>query len=141
MAYPELKLSNQICFLVYRLEHEIMARYRPLLQEIGLTYPQYLVMLVLWELEGRSVGDICGVLGLDTGTVSPLLKRLESAGWLLRSRDGNDERSVTIHLTDAGHALEERARAIPENLAACLDLDARQYANLHGTLSAMLSRL
>ena len=141
MGYPELKLSNQICFLVYRLEHEIIARYKPLLQEIGLTYPQYLVMLLLWEQDGRPVGELCAALGLDTGTVSPLLKRLEAAGCLRRAREGGDDRNVTIRLTDAGRALEERARSIPGNLASCLDLDTRQYAEFHGTLAGMLAKL
>lgn len=141
MSYPELLLSNQLCFLVYRLERGILARYRPLLDAIGLTYPQYLAMLVLWEQDGRSVGDFCNALSLDTGTVSPLLQRLEQAGLLERKRDGKDERTVTIRLTGAGRNLEEQARRIPGTLATCLELDAADYVALQGTLAGLIARL
>jgi len=141
MSHPELLLTNQLCFLVYRLEKGILARYRPLLDAIGLTYPQYLAMLVLWEQDGRSVGDFCNALSLDTGTVSPLLQRLEVAGLVERRREGKDERSVTIRLTDSGKALEEQARTIPGTLASCLELDATEYVTLQGTLRSLIDRL
>ena len=86
MSYPELLLSNQLCFLVHRLNRGITSRYRPLLAKLGLTYPQYLVLLALWERDGQGVGELCTALDLDTGTMSPLLKRLAAAGLLERRR-------------------------------------------------------
>ena len=119
----------------------MMSRYRPLLERIGLTYPQYLAMLALWEQDGRTVSEICLAMGLDTGTVSPLLKRLATAGLLERNRESSDERSVVIRLTEKGRSLENAARAIPGALADCLDLQPDQYAELHDTLSGLLARL
>mgnify|MGYP006395178641 FL=1 len=98
MAYEELLLSNQLCFLVYRLDREINARYRPLLAELGLTYPQYLVMLVLWEEDNLSISAVCERLKLDTGTISPLIKRLEGLKLVKRKRSKEDERSVRVML-------------------------------------------
>lgn len=141
MSSPELLLSNQLCFLVHRLDREISTRYRPLLSGLGLTYPQYLAMLALWEHGELSVGDLCGLLYLDTGTVSPLLKRLEAAGLVLRQRRPDDERSVTITLSQAGKNLEERARSVPGAMATCLLADAGEYHALKATLSGLISRL
>lgn len=138
---PELYLSNQLCFLVYRLEREITARYRPLLEKIGLTYPQYLVMLVLWEEEKSTVGNICTALGLDTGTVSPLLKRLEARGLLQRTRDKADERTVLVSLTPAGRELKEEARAVPLALASCLGVDVAAYRDSQAFLQGMLAAM
>jgi len=141
VSRPELLLSNQLCFLVYRLEREISARYRPLLQRLGLTYPQYLAMLVLWEQDGRTVTELCRLLGLDTGTVSPLLRRLEQAGLLKRCRNRGDERSVVVELSLAGKKLEEQAASIPAALASCLGIGTREYAGLHRTFSDVLAKL
>ncbi|HYO20424.1 MAG TPA: MarR family transcriptional regulator, partial [Dermatophilaceae bacterium] len=109
MTLPQLQLDNQLCFLFHRISRELTAAYRPLLADLGVTYPQYLVMLVLWEDDGLGVGEIGERLSLDSGTVSPLLKRLESAGLVDRVREDADERRVSIHLTAAGRALEQRA--------------------------------
>lgn len=141
MSSTGLLLSNQLCFLVHRLDREIAARYRPLLGELGLTYPQYLAMLALWERDGLTVGELCALLYLDTGTVSPLVKRLEAAGLVERRRGSDDERTVYVRLSDSGRALEERARGVPGAMASCLLADAGEYASLKETLTGLLSRL
>jgi MarR family transcriptional regulator, organic hydroperoxide resistance regulator len=141
MSRPELRLSNQICFLVYRLNREINARYRPLLRDLGLTYPQYLIMLILWEQDGRTVGQLCSSLGLDTGTVSPLLKRMERGGLVTRTRDAGDERTVTVDLTPAGTMLEKRAQPVPKAIATCLGLSREGYGVLHSRLRTILGAL
>jgi DNA-binding MarR family transcriptional regulator len=137
----ELLLDNQLCFLVRRLDLAIAAKYRPLLARLGLTYGQYLAMLALWERGELGVGELCALLRLDTGTVSPLLKRLEAAGLVTRERRAEDERSVAVRLTEAGAALEAEARKVPAALAGCLVADAADYLEMRGTLERMLSRL
>src|ERR1700756_5745970 len=108
-----LRLDNQICFAVYSAAHAFNRVYKPLLDRLGLTYPQYLVMLVLWERDGVPLKDIGARLFLDSGTLTPLLKRLEAAGLLKRSRSSEDERQVLIALTAQGQALKEKARSVP----------------------------
>jgi DNA-binding MarR family transcriptional regulator len=143
VSSPELLLENQVCFLFHRIDRAILARYRPLLAGLGLTYPQYLCMLALWERDGRTVGELCAALALDTGTVSPLLKRLELAGLLDRRRQagGEDERVVTVHLSPAGRELEERARGLPGSLASCLFVSLEDYRELKSRLQVLLGRL
>jgi len=141
MNAEELLLSNQLCFLVHRLDREIAARYRPLLGELGLTYPQYLAMLALWERDGLTVGELCALLYLDTGTVSPLVKRLEAAGLVERRRGSDDERTAYVRLSDSGRALAERARRVPGAMASCLLAGAGEYASLKETPTGLLSRL
>ena len=109
MSLPQLRLDNQLCFLFHRISRELNAAYRPLLADLGLTYPQYLVMLVLWESDGLGVGEIGDRLALDSGTLSPLIRRMEKGGLVTRERAADDERRVTVHLTEAGRALEQRA--------------------------------
>ena len=122
---PELLLDNQICFAVYSAAHAFAQAYKPHLDPMGLTYPQYLVMLLLWEQDGRSVNELGQPLHLDSGTLTPLLKRMEKAGFVTRQRDTKDERIMRIHLTDHGRSLRERARAIPPAMlcASGLELD------------------
>jgi len=141
VSNPELLLSNQLCFLVHRLDREISTSYRPLLAALGLTYPQYLAMLALWEHGRLTVGELCGLLYLDTGTVSPLLKRLEAAGLVVRQRRPEDERSVTITLSAAGKELETEAKSVPGAMAGCLLADAGEYHALKATLSGLIARL
>lgn len=136
----ELLLSNQICFLVYRLDREIQASYRPLLDSLGLTYPQYLVMLVLWEHESVDVGTLCSLLGLDTGTISPLLKRMQNAGLIKKVRSTKDERVVLVTLTEKGKNLEDKASAVPKHMYSCLFNGVEEYFNLKNTLSAYVNK-
>jgi DNA-binding MarR family transcriptional regulator len=122
---PELLLENQICFAVYSAAHAFAQAYKPHLDPMGLTYPQYLVMLLLWEQDGRSVNELGQPLHLDSGTLTPLLKRMEKAGFVTRQRDTKDERIMRIHLTEQGRSLQARARAIPPAMlcASGLELD------------------
>ncbi|MEJ2863052.1 MarR family winged helix-turn-helix transcriptional regulator [Actinomycetospora flava] len=124
-AQDDLLLSEQACFALYSASRAVTDVYRPLLAELGLTYPQYLVLLILWESEPRTVRDVGAALALDYGTVSPLLKRLEGAGFVERRRDPRDERTVTVHLTDTGRALRERVAHVPTTIGCALGLDDR----------------
>jgi MarR family transcriptional regulator, organic hydroperoxide resistance regulator len=142
MGHPELLLSNQVCFLFHRIDRAIVARYQPLLAGLGLTYPQYLAMLALWEKGSMSVGELCSDLALDTGTVSPLLKRLQVAGLVERRRgERGDERVVRVSLTQAGKAMEEKARSIPGALASCVFESPDEYHALKPLLDALVRRL
>lgn len=136
-----LLLDNQLCFLVYRLHRGITDVYRPILTELGLTYPQYLAMLVLWESEPLSVGQVGARLHLDSGTLSPLLKRLESAGLIVRTRAASDERSVEVSLTSQGRALREQASKVPAALGGCLNATAEEYRRTRELLSDLLARV
>lgn len=120
MNYDQLKLENQLCFPVYAASRLIIRQYQPFLDKIGITYPQYLVMLVLWEQDGISVNDITQKLILNTNTVTPLLKRMEGMGLISRERSGEDERKVLIRLTERGQSLKEDAALIPVELSSGL---------------------
>ncbi|MFZ2259652.1 MAG: MarR family transcriptional regulator [Luteococcus japonicus] len=118
MSHPQLELERQLCFSLYRASRAVTRAYRPLLDELGLTYPQYLVMLVLWQRdEPAGVGEIGEQLGLDSGTLTPLLRRLEQGGLVIRAR-GKDERRREVSLTEAGRELRERAATVPARMAA-----------------------
>ncbi|MFH5880348.1 MarR family winged helix-turn-helix transcriptional regulator [Arthrobacter sp. NA-172] len=135
------RLNHQVCFALYSASKAATAVYRPVLEELGLTYPQYLVMLVLWEDEPRSVRELGAELGLDSGTLSPLLKRLEALGLVERRRSAEDERRVEIHLTDSGQALSARAGAVPQRLADAAGLSAAELSQLHDTLDRLTAAL
>jgi DNA-binding MarR family transcriptional regulator len=141
MSAPELLLSNQLCFLVHRLDLAIGAKYRPVLAEIGLTYGQYLAMLALWERRELGISELCAMLDLDTGTVSPLVKRLEAAGLVERERREDDERAVSVKLTAAGAALGKKARSVPKTLSSCLLTDEADYGEMRAMLEKMLERV
>ena len=129
-ARDDLLLSEQACFALYSASRAVTDVYRPLLAELGLTYPQYLVLLTLWEAEPRTVRDVGAALALDYGTVSPLLKRLEGTGFVERHREARDERTVTVHLTDAGRALRDRVAHVPATIGCALGLDDRARREL-----------
>ena len=120
MATEQLKLDNQLCFPFYAVSRLITRTYQPYLDELGITYPQYLVLLVLWENDGMTVNEISKRLILNTNTTTPLLKRLEALGIVKRRRSGDDERKVVITLTDKGRRMEPVAAAIPQKLSAGL---------------------
>ena len=126
----ELKLSKQLCFPIYALAKDLAAAYRPLLEEIGLTYPQYLVLLVLWEQGEQRVSPLGEQLELDSGTLTPLLKRLAQKGLVLRERCTQDERNVWIKLTAEGQALREKAIGIPAKLVSKLSLTTAELLSL-----------
>ncbi len=124
-SHPQLKLENQLCFAIYASSREMTKMYQPLLEQLGLTYSQYLVMLVLWEHHECTVKELGNALYLDSGTLTPLLKRLEAAGLIIRKRSTEDERKVHITLTDAGWKLQEQAVSIPDDIRTktCMNLD------------------
>jgi DNA-binding MarR family transcriptional regulator len=136
-----LKLENQLCFPLYAASRLFTKAYQPLLQELELTYPQYLVLLLLWEHQELSVKELGERLLLDTGTLTPLLKRLEQRQLLSRRRDPRDERSVRIALMPAGEALRQKATCIPEALLAQLQLSPEEFDRLRTTLNHLLTQL
>lgn len=136
-----LRLEAQLCFPLYAAANATIRAYRPILAPLGLTYPQYLVMLVLWERDGRSVSEIGASLHLDSGTLTPLLKRLEAAGIVRRRRLPEDERVVLVDLTEAGQALREKAQAVPRAMAGRLCLDDDQLNRLRDDLRRLVANL
>jgi DNA-binding MarR family transcriptional regulator len=133
-----LVLEHQVCFALSVAARNVVAVYRPFLEPMGLTHPQYLVMLALWQHGPLSVKRLSGLLQLDPGTLSPLVKRLESGGLVRRDRDPRDERSLAIELTDAGRALRERAEQIPAGIIERLGLDLAELGALHGALTRVI---
>ena len=123
MTDDGLELEKQVCFALYSATRAVTQLYRPVLDALGLTYPQYLVMLVLWERGASTVKQLGQALELDSGTLSPLLKRLESQGYVRRARSTVDERSVVIHLTEAGSALRTRASSVPRRIAGATGME------------------
>jgi DNA-binding MarR family transcriptional regulator len=140
-ADAALQLGNQICFAIYSTAHAFNRVYKPLLDRLGLTYPQYLAMLVLWEGDGVTVKEMGVRLHLDSGTLTPLLKRLESAHLLKRARSTEDERQVVISLTPQGQALKERARAVPQGIVAASACSVGELAAMRNELVALRDRL
>jgi len=136
-----LRLDQQICFPLYAASNLMTRLYRPLLTELGLTYPQYLVMLVLWETSPIRMGELCQRLYLDSGTLTPLLKRLASAGYLSRERDPGDERRVVLTLTPAGLALKQRALSVPIALASQFDGEPEQVTAFRIALQSVTQDL
>ncbi|MFI6516723.1 MarR family winged helix-turn-helix transcriptional regulator [Spirillospora sp. NPDC050679] len=136
-----LRLDGQVCFAVHGAARAFDAVYRPLLRELGLTYPQYLVMLALWEHGTLTVKELGLALRLDSGTLSPLLKRLEGAGYVRRERGRRDERSVTVSPTAAGQELRGRALAVPREILAATGLDGAQLAEMRASLARLTAAL
>jgi DNA-binding MarR family transcriptional regulator len=134
-----LALDRQVCFALAVASRSVIALYRPLLEPMGLTHPQYLVMLALWEESPLSVKQLSGLLQLDPGTLSPLLKRLESAGYLTRQRDPRDERSLAVRLTASGQALREEALKIPPAVIARLGMSLPELESLHKNLTRVIA--
>ena len=133
-----MKLINQLCFPLYAAARHVTGLYTPVLKPLGLTYTQYIVFLVLWEKDGLTVGKIGEKLLLDNGTLSPLLKKMEQAGYVRRERSREDERVVVITLTEAGRALREKAKDVPAKVAGCIDLPPEKAQALYGLLYELL---
>lgn len=136
--FESLKLKNQLCFPLYAASREITRKYTPLLKELCLTYTQYIVMLVMWEKEALTVGELGHQLYLDTGTLSPLLKSMEEKGLLTRTRQKGDERIVQVELTAAGAELREKALAVPEAMGKCMNLTPEEAKCLYSILYKIL---
>jgi DNA-binding MarR family transcriptional regulator len=136
-----MSLDRHLCFALYSASRAMTAAYRPVLTEMNLTYPQYLVLLVLWEEERVTVGQLGERLQLDSGTLSPLLKRLEANGFVRRERSRDDERLVDVTLTDAGRQLERRAQCIPEQLFSSTGMTERDAADLRDAVRQLTDAL
>lgn len=136
-----LRLRHQVCFALYSASRAVTSRYRPILDRLGLTYPQYVALLVLWERGDTTVKDLGAALMLDSGTLSPLLKRLEAAGLVERRRNAADERSVVVGLTAGGVALKRRAVGVPEEIASMTGLAPADLAALRDALAALTATL
>ncbi|TCC31643.1 MarR family winged helix-turn-helix transcriptional regulator [Kribbella speibonae] len=134
-----LALEHQVCFGLAVAARTVVALYRPVLEPMGLTHPQYLVMLALWEFEPVSVKDLSGMLQLEPATLSPLLKRLEAAGLLRRDRSRADERSLAVALTDKGRALRDQALEVPPAIVERLGMDVDELMDLHARLTKVIA--
>ena len=139
MADEALKLDNQLCFPLYAASRRIISAYTPFLKPLGQTYPQYIVFLVLWEKDGVTVGEIGERLHLDNGTLTPLLKKMEKAGYVSRERSSKDERVVLITLTKEGKAMKKKAREIPFQVGSCLCIDPKEAKQLKEMLDKLLT--
>ena len=134
-----MKLENQLCFPLYAAARTVTGMYTPYLKALDLTYTQYIVLLVLWEKDGITVGEICRKLMLDSGTLSPLLKKMQTLGYLEKQHSKDDERAVLIYLTEEGRALQEKAKNIPMQVGQCVKLAPETAEQLYTLLSELLS--
>jgi DNA-binding MarR family transcriptional regulator len=138
MAFNPLALDNQLCFPLYAASKEVTRRYKPFLDPLGLTYTQYVTMMALWEKDSVSVKELGKRLYLDSATLTPLLKRLESHGYIMRQRSKEDERSVIISLTQEGRDLREKALEVPKGIGSCIRMDPQDALQLKALLAKML---
>ena len=139
--YDALKLENQLCFPLYACSKEIVKAYKPYLDELDLTYTQYITMMVMWEHKELRVKEVGEYLFLDSSTLTPLLKRLEEKGYVTRRRSSEDERDLIVTITDSGEALKEKAVSVPERLGACISLDPQKAQNLYTLLYEVIGKL
>ena len=139
--YDALKLKNQLCFPLYACSKEIIKAYKPYLDELDLTYTQYITMMVMWEHKELKVKDVGKYLFLDSSTLTPLLKRLEEKGYVTRRRSADDERDLIVTITDRGEELKEKALLVPERLGACVDLDPQKARDLYALLYEVIGKL
>ena len=133
-----MKLENQLCFPLYAAARSVTGLYTPLLKQLGLTYTQYILFLVLWEKDGLTVGEICKRLMLDSGTLSPLLKKLRDQGYIIKQQSMTDERSFIITLTEKGKELKEQAKDIPAQVGSCINLPPKKAKQLYDLLYELL---
>ncbi len=138
MEYDVLKLENQLCFPLYASAKEVIRMYKPFLDEIGLTYTQYIAMMVLWEKKKITVKEIGDCLYLDSGTITPLLKKMEAVELVARTRDAADERSVIVSLTERGICLRDKAVDIPKKIGSCIPLTMDEAQTLYALLHKIL---
>jgi DNA-binding MarR family transcriptional regulator len=138
-AFDPLCLDNQLCFALYACSHEVTRRYAPLLAELDLTYTQYIAMMALWESEPLSVKELGERLKLDSGTLTPMLKKMEAKGLVSRCRDAEDERRLVVSLTDKGRDLRESALRVPMEMGKCVDLEPDEAQELQRLLHKVLS--
>lgn len=141
MEYEQLKLENQICFPLYACSREVIKKYTPFLNDIDLTYTQYLAMMVLWEKKELSVKELGEKLHLDSGTLSPMLKSLEKKGLICRSRSSADERVLMVKISEDGENLKEKAKDIPLKMAGCVNLDPEEAKTLYNLLYKLIGKI
>jgi DNA-binding MarR family transcriptional regulator len=139
--YDSLKLENQLCFPLYACSKEIIRNYKPFLDEIDLTYTQYITMMVLWEKKEMNVKTLGENLFLDSGTLTPVLKKLESKGFLKRTRSKSDERNLLVTITKEGEALKQKAKDIPEKIGGCVKLNAKDAQELYRLLYMVIDNI
>lgn len=139
--YDSLKLENQLCFPLYVCSKEIIRRYKPLLDKLDLTYTQYITMMVLWEEKKLSVKELGRKLYLDSGTLTPLLKKLEHKGYITRTRSTKDERNLIIRITPAGENLRDKALSVPEEIRLCVNISEEESRMLYDLLHNMLGTM
>ena len=139
--YDPLKLENQLCFPLYACSKEIVKAYKPFLDELDLTYTQYITMMVMWEHKELRVKEVGSYLYLDSSTLTPLLKRLEEKGYVTRRRSSEDERDLFVTITESGEALKEKAVDIPRKLGSCVALDPQKAQTLYSLLYEILGKL
>ena len=137
--YDRLKLANQLCLPLYAASKEIVRHYKPFLDELDMTYTQYIAMMVLWEHKEVTVKELGQYLYLDSGTLTPLLKTMEKKGWVERNRSKEDERVLNVTITEQGDALREKAVCVPEQMAACVKLEPEEAAELYRILNKILA--
>ena len=137
--YDVLKLDNQLCFPLYAAAKEVTRRYQPLLDPLDLTYTQYITMMVMWEQKTLTVKKLGERLFLDSGTLTPVLKKLESKGYITRNRSKDDERVLIVSITDEGEALKEKAVEVPRKISGCVDLSAEDAKTLYVLLHKLLT--
>lgn len=137
----KLKLENQLCFPLYVCAKEVVRRYTPLLEPFGLTYTQYIAMMVLWEQKSVTVKELGKKLYLDSGTLTPMLKKMEKAGWLVRERSKSDERVVVVTVTSLGEQLQEKIADIPLRMSQCIKLDSDDAMRLYSLLKDLLKKM
>lgn len=137
--FDNLKLENQLCFPLYVCSKEIIKRYKPFLDEIDLTYTQYITMMVLWDKKEMNVKDLGKYLFLDSGTLTPLLKKLEGKGYIRRNKSTRDERNLIISITDLGMNLKNQAKGIPSKLGKCINIDEKDAIELYKILYKIIS--
>ena len=141
MNYDSLKLENQLCFPLYVCSKEIIRKYKPFLDELDLTYTQYITMMAMWEKKELTVKELGSCLYLDSGTLTPVLKKLEEKNYIIRNRSKEDERNLIVSITDTGEALKERAAQIPEKLSACVNMGPEEAGQLYKLLYKLLDKL
>lgn len=139
--YDCIRLGNQLCFPLYACAKEVVRQYRKPLEELGLTYTQYIVMMVFWEHGGMSEGELGKLVHLDSGTLAPLLKRLEKQGLIDRTRPDDNERKLFLSLTEQGEALKDKAVNVPQAMQGCIELDEEELTELKRLLDKALIRM
>lgn len=139
--YDALKLENQLCFPLYAAARKVTSRYTPYFKPLGITYTQYIAFMCLWEKDEVPVSELCDRLYLDSGTLTPLLKKMEKKGWITRTRSKEDERVVIVKLTKEGWKMRDKCKDIPAEVGSCVNLSGKEAKNLYETLYKLIDQL